>query len=118
MGVFQTNREKQAHMLLAGLLHRADEPLLDQPHRLAAVREFLGYPTDYELREIIRTGRPKVSGNVGPLELAKAFHDEYERLAPQFGYETRPETRKFYEESANGKLMIAVCERLLARLRE
>lgn len=29
------------------------------------------------------------------LALAKQFHDTYERLAPSFGYETRPETRDF-----------------------
>jgi hypothetical protein len=41
--------------------------------------------------------------------LAQWFHDEYERLAPEFGYKTREDTRTFDPESANGKLMIAVC---------
>jgi hypothetical protein len=40
--------------------------------------------------------------------LAERFHEAYERLAPQYGYTTRPETRKFDPESSNGKLMIAV----------
>jgi hypothetical protein len=44
--------------------------------------------------------------------LARQFHDTYERLAPTFGYETRPETRAFDPESPNGKLMIAVCRKL------
>lgn len=44
--------------------------------------------------------------------LAERFHETYERLAPDFGYETRPETRKFDPESPNGKLMIAVCAAL------
>lgn len=115
--MFQTNREKQAHILMASLLEKADEPLVNQPYRLRAFQEFLGHPTDYELREIVRTGKPKIPTDINSLKLAELFHDEYERLAPQFGYETRPETRQFAAESANGKLMIAVCEQVLARLR-
>ena len=42
-------------------------------------------------------------------ELARKFHEVYERLAPDFGYETRKETRDFDPESPNGKLMIRVC---------
>lgn len=45
--------------------------------------------------------------------LARQFHEAYERLAPLFGYETRPETREFDPNSMNGKLMIAVCDELL-----
>lgn len=63
------------------------------------------------------------------LSLAIKFHDAYERLAPQYGYETRRETRKFDAQSPNGRLMIAVCRevmdedasaapKLLARVRE
>jgi len=51
-----------------------------------------------------------------PLGLAVLFHDTYERLAPDFGYETRKETRAFDPESPNGKLMIAVCGEILKRL--
>jgi hypothetical protein len=47
------------------------------------------------------------------LALAKQFHDTYERLAPSFGYETRPETRVFDPDSANGRLMIAVCKEII-----
>lgn len=46
--------------------------------------------------------------------LARRFHDAYERLAPSFGYETREDTRAFDPASANGRLMVAVCEELLA----
>lgn len=49
-----------------------------------------------------------------PEQLARNFHAAYEHLAPSFGYETRKETRTFDPESANGKLMIAVCAELLA----
>lgn len=47
---------------------------------------------------------------VNAMEVAKRFHEVYERLAPSFGYETRKETRAFDPESPNGKLMIAVCQ--------
>lgn len=46
-------------------------------------------------------------------ELARMFHKTYEELAPQFGYETREDTREFDPESANGKLMVAVCKKIL-----
>lgn len=48
-----------------------------------------------------------------PLELANLFHEAYERLAPEFGYETREETRVFDPNSANGRLMIATCVDIL-----
>lgn len=44
--------------------------------------------------------------------LARKFHDAYERLAPNFGYETRRETRSFDPTTPNGKLMIATCGEL------
>jgi hypothetical protein len=47
------------------------------------------------------------------LKMAMIFHETYERLAPQFGYATRDDTKAFNKESPNGKLMIAVCEELL-----
>jgi len=50
------------------------------------------------------------------LELAKLFHDTYEKLAPTYGYETRSGTKIFDPASPNGKLMIAVCKIILTRL--
>ncbi len=49
------------------------------------------------------------------LELAKMFHEVYESLAPNFGYETREDTREFDSESKNGRLMVATCEEILER---
>lgn len=46
-------------------------------------------------------------------QLAVRFHEAYERLAPSFGYTTRPETRTLDLQSANGRLMVAVCQELL-----
>jgi len=47
-------------------------------------------------------------------KVARAFHDAYERLAPQFGYETREDTREFDPQSPNGQLMMAVCGEVTA----
>jgi len=44
--------------------------------------------------------------------LARKFHEAYERLAPQYGYKTREETRHFDPNSENGKLMIAVAREI------
>lgn len=52
--------------------------------------------------------RPRFSDET-PENLARRFHEAYERLAPSFGYETRQETRQFDPTSKNGRLMIAVC---------
>lgn len=42
--------------------------------------------------------------------IARRFHEEYERLAPEFGYETRPESAVPWEDvpKANRELMRAV----------
>jgi hypothetical protein len=53
---------------------------------------------------------------IDALDLAIIFHHTYERLAPNMGYDTRKETRIFDPESANGKLMVAVCAEILPKL--
>ena len=47
--------------------------------------------------------------------LAKIFHQTYERLAPKFGYKTREESARPWEEvpEENKKLMIAVCAEII-----
>jgi hypothetical protein len=44
-------------------------------------------------------------------ELARAFHETYERLAPAYSYETRRESAVPWEQvpENNKQLMIAVC---------
>lgn len=53
--------------------------------------------------------------DVTPEMLARAFHEVYERLAPSFGYETRPDSAVTWEKvpEVNKRLMIAVCQELL-----
>lgn len=48
-------------------------------------------------------------------QIAEAFHDAYERLAPDHGYETREASRKPWSEvpENNRELMTAVVEELL-----
>ena len=48
-------------------------------------------------------------------QMAKDFHNWYEELAPEFGYETRDETKELDFDSPNGKLMLAVCERIIEK---
>jgi hypothetical protein len=47
--------------------------------------------------------------------LAQRFHETYERLAPQFGYRTREESARPWEEipERNQRLMVAVCAEIL-----
>jgi hypothetical protein len=53
---------------------------------------------------------------IDALKLARLFHTTYERLAPNFGYETRTDTKVFDPLSANGQLMIAVCSEIYCAL--
>lgn len=52
----------------------------------------------------------------GAEELAQSFHAAYERLAPQFGYETREASAKPWGDvpESNRKLMIATVREILA----
>ena len=50
------------------------------------------------------------------LDLAEMFHEIYERRAPEFGYETRTETRAFSLDTPNGQLMVAVCDEIISQL--
>jgi len=46
------------------------------------------------------------------IKLAILFHELYEKHAPEFGYETRDETKTFKAHTPNGKLMIKVCREI------
>jgi len=48
-----------------------------------------------------------------PVAIARRFHEEYEKLAPSFGYVTREDTKMFNPYSANGRLMIATVTNVL-----
>lgn len=54
-----------------------------------------------------------------PEELAKKFHETYERLAPEYGYETRKDSAVPWDNvpERNKNLMIAVCTEILKKWR-
>ncbi len=54
--------------------------------------------------------------NMNAEQLARMFHEIYENEAPNFGYETRNDTREFDPESPNGGLMISVCGKVINEL--
>jgi hypothetical protein len=78
----------------------------DEPERLA-----VNSPKDYQF-ELLYTAPQRLTEE----QVARLFHETYERLAPEFGYETRPHTREFNPDSDNGRLMIAVCGEVLQRI--
>lgn len=49
------------------------------------------------------------------IRLARFFHETYERLAPNYGYETREASRKPWDAvpEQNKRLMIAVCREVI-----
>jgi hypothetical protein len=53
-----------------------------------------------------------------PEELARFFHETYERLAPEYGYKTRDESAVPWSEvpDDNKRLMIATCGEVLRKL--
>jgi hypothetical protein len=55
---------------------------------------------------------------VAPEELAQLFHETYERLAPEHGYETRTASAVPWSDvpAANKALMIAVAGHILTTL--
>jgi len=46
------------------------------------------------------------------IKLAILFHGLYEEHAPEFGYETKDETKIFKSHTPHGKLMIKVCREI------
>ena len=51
------------------------------------------------------------------VELARKFHAAYEKLALQFGYTTRQDTREFNPASQNGQLMIATIQEVFSGIK-
>jgi hypothetical protein len=53
-----------------------------------------------------------------PELLARSFHEAYERLAPSFDYQTRPESATPWDQvpEQNRKLMVATAEVVIVQL--
>ena len=56
---------------------------------------------------------PPQETTIEEVQLAILFHNTYENLAPNFGYETRADTKSFETTTPNGMLMIAVCKEII-----
>ena len=52
------------------------------------------------------------------LEITKEFHDTYEKLASEYTYETREDTKVFDINSNNGKLMYATVNEVIKPILE
>lgn len=52
--------------------------------------------------------------NIEILEITKKFHDTYEKLASEYTYETREDTKVFDINSNNGKLMYATVNEIVS----
>ncbi len=50
--------------------------------------------------------------------LARKFHELYEQQAPFFGYITNPNSREFYPNSNNARLMAYVCFEIVREEKE
>ena len=98
----------------AHYLGEANYKLLVELNRSVTVTDYR--PSRGEVPGVIQCdefGKPLSRSLPTEQHLARKFHDTYERLAPEFGYETRPDTKTFDLTSANGRLMTAVCKELL-----
>ena len=56
--------------------------------------------------------------NLEILEITKEFHDTYEKLASEYTYETRKDTKVFDINSSNGKLMYATVNEVIKPILE
>ena len=87
-------------------------------HRLYWVRQcMLCHEVDWddldtEIGKLISHGR---LGTMTAEQIAQAFHETYERLAPDFGYQTREASAKPWADvpEQNKQLMVAVIQELL-----
>ena len=68
--------------------------------------------------EKILRGEQKQKTQITAEELAQLFHEEYERRAPEFGYETRKLSAVPWEDvpEQNKQLMVAVAEFIIKKL--
>src|SRR3990167_11365213 len=73
---------------------------LSQPINFEALR--VGYEEVQMVKSSIENAYPEA------YRLARKFHELYEQQAPFFGYITNPNTRDFYPNSNNARLMAYV----------
>lgn len=101
--------ELALHFRALGDLKRGQVDLQDQMPAStgkggALVTDFADYPPGWD-----------ITRSINACEIAKAFHDTYERLAPTFTYKTRPESAVPWADvpQVNKQLMIATVVALI-----
>ena len=69
-------------------------------------------------RPLLEAAAPEIVRAIDPEELARLFHENYERLAPQYNYETRKASAKPWADvpSNNKALMVATVRAALKEL--
>ena len=68
---------------------------------------------EYDMYKVLKVGRYRLAFDSFPFT-AREISNVY--LPHVFGYQTRKDTRNFDPDSKNGKLIIAVCEKILIDL--
>ena len=107
--------ELEAQLAVAGkALNRLLRPPNGHPHIEAATKEEWAVRAMNAEDKLAKVTEALRTSNIAAVLLATKFHEIYERLAPEFGYDTREDTRTFDTTSQNGKLMVAVCTEILA----
>ena len=109
----------QGELVKASLARRLERQRDAYAYTLRVILKSAGQ----HVSDAIRHTHPELAGNEkspdagttenSALDLASRFHETYERLAPQYGYETRLDTRAFDPASKNGKLMVAACAEII-----
>lgn len=108
-------------MATSGLIEAVDQGRLDKGLKATVLDVLLKRSDIWETwnpSSVEATAKNVFTYSMSPIALALAFHDTYERLAPDYGHKTKGDARSFDEESLDGKLMIAVCEEILNRFIE
>ncbi len=99
-------------------LRESEDTVIDCRFTLAEVRR-MGWIPPGEAAELeIRAEQAEDALHQPPEQVARLFHEAYERLATSFGYETRKQSAVPWEDvpEPNKSLMVAVAGEVLAAL--
>ena len=101
-----------------------NSPLQDLLEALDAWSKYPGAHYYYEnlqtaYRAYKAAPKPLVLEDTHPEQMAKVFHETYENLANEFGYETRKQSAVPWDKvpDKNKQLMIATCKQVIAHYR-
>ncbi len=86
-----------------------EEPTIEEEYLKDELKKYDGI----DVVVLNKPEEPKQETLEEAAKLALLFHNNYEKLAPSFGYETRQDTKEFDFKSNNGRLMVAVCSEVI-----